>query len=278
MEKKPISSKKIQSEKVNIAPLFEEAKQEQIKINKQKREQEKKEETAEPTPITSEAKQNKYIIAAIITIIIIIGAIILLPKFYTPKAAIPITISDKLKEAYTHPSETAFVYNGFPFVKQDGSWYTNIQSSINNQVYTIPLHFSPKEVENITITGNLDQFLGRLENNLSNFQYQTYLTFDPIGNDLAYVAVSTGELSINLGKVLNIAVVAVCSNDKDPACTRNQTKPITCENTKDPVIFYKEETPAQITIKNNCLTIQGREYDLVKGTDRLLYKMYGIIN
>ncbi|MBS3137426.1 hypothetical protein J4232_03265 [Candidatus Woesearchaeota archaeon] len=264
MEKTHKENKKLAAEKVDLSQAID---------NEFK---EIKESSTDSHSSSSESKQNTYLFITILIILLIIACIFFIPKFYTPENK---TIDDLLDDASTKKAtSTSFVYNGFSFIKQDGTWYTHIQSSLDNQIYTIPLHFSPKEVENLSFTGDLEYYLSLLgENNISDFQYQTYLTFDPVGNDLAYIALATGELSINLGRLFNIAVVAGCTNDKDPACLKNNTVIITCENTTSPVIFFKEELPAQVNITKNCITIQGREYDFVKGVDRLLYRMYGIM-
>ena len=276
MDDKKQNSEKI--EKIDYSKIINNEIAEKQEKQKKIEKIEKKEQLNKPAEPIPEEKQSKYLIIGIILIILITAAIIAIPKFYTPKEK---TIDDLLDENYKNdPTPTSYVYGGFSFVKQDGTWYTHVQNSLDNQIYTIPLHFGPKEVENISIHGDINTFLDKLETNniTSEFQYNTYLTFDPIGSDLAFIALATGELSINFGKLFNIAVIAACTNDEDPACLRNNTKIITCENTTDPVIYLKEASPMNITINNNCITIQGREYEIVKGVDRLLYKMYGIMD
>ena len=47
-----------------------------------------------------------------------------------------------------------YMYNGFSFVFADGLWYTQVQKG--NTVWDVPLHFGPKQVENISVIGNID--------------------------------------------------------------------------------------------------------------------------
>ncbi|MBI5393561.1 hypothetical protein HZA96_06870 [Candidatus Woesearchaeota archaeon] len=267
MEKPHQENKEIAVEKADISSISHSSDNEFKEV---------KESKDDDQPI-SESKQTKYLIISIIVIILIVVGIILIPKFYTPKLK---TIDNLLDDAATKKnSETSFVYNGFSFVKKDGTWYTHIQNSLDLRTYTIAMHFSPKEVENITIEGNLLDFLGQLHkiNNLSSLDYQSYFTFDPIGTELSYIAVASGEMHTILRDLSGIDLIASCTNDNDPACQKNTTQIITCENTKEPVIFFKEANTTAIIIKNNCLTIQGAQYGLIRATDRLLYKFYGIV-
>jgi len=70
------------------------------------------------------------------------------------------------------------------------------------------------------------------------------------------------------------------------ACDRNATNIttacndipiITCDNTNDIVVYYKESDELNVEYRDNCIIISGKEFDLVKGVDRVLFNLYGIM-
>ena len=161
-------------------------------------------------------------------------------------------------------------YNGFSFIKGKDMWVTQIQPPGENKLYTIELRYGPRELEEIPIIGRPISLFREIQK-----INKTYITFDPYGNNLKYVGLAIGDIDINLIKVLGIEPVAACTKEHS-AC--NDTPIINCENTKAPVIFVKQDPVAFVEQKENCLIVQGNDFELVKAADKLLLYLYGIMN
>ncbi len=180
-----------------------------------------------------------------------------------PKPDTPSGLVVKTLEGEENP-ETNYMYNGFVFVKNGPLWQTQWRSG--NKQYNIMLHHGPKELENITITGDIDD---RFHSD------EVYVTFNPLGNDLNYVALSAGELSLSLVRALNVMPIASCDRNETPAC---KIRPIVnCINTDSAVIYLKEDPEAKVDLKGNCIVLQGKGKDIIKVTDRLILQWYGIM-
>lgn len=217
-----------------------------------------------------EAEENKpegnskllYIILAVI----IIGFIILFSiRFITGPSEKAVTI-DELHQKNIEGEETDinYVYNGFSFVFVNGMWYTQVQKG--NTVWDVPLHFGPKQLEDVPITGKLDDDFSEKE---------VYITFDPLGEDLQYVALSSAELSLSLTKGFGVFPIAACSKNETDTCI---SRPIrTCEG-NDSVIYIRQANYTNVRLNKNCAIIEGDNEGIVKATDRLLLKWYRIIN
>jgi hypothetical protein len=159
-----------------------------------------------------------------------------------------------------------YTYNGFKFVQIASQWHTEWQK--NDTIYTIHLRHDPKSVEQIPI-----EYI-----NGSTFQIgnPTYVTFDPLSEQLNYIALASSELVLSLSNTFRITVI--------PACTHNESYPcdsllaVTCESTNSTVIYFKY-TPndSGAVFKNNCLTIYGDKEDLMKATDKVIYRLYQIM-
>ena len=160
-------------------------------------------------------------------------------------------------------SEDNFIYNGYAFVNKDGLWYTQWQRGSN--LYNLALHFNPKEAEEVKIEGDLDERFNK---------DKTYVTFDPKGNYLQYVALSVTELSFSMTKVFNIRPIAACSKNETSACL---DRPIVDCDTNASVIYVREGPEPKITGKGNCIIIEGPGEDMVKATNRLIYEWYQIM-
>ena len=162
--------------------------------------------------------------------------------------------------------ENAYTYNGFSFVRLEGLWFTQLTVPGSSNLYNIQLHYGPREVDDLAISGEVKKFL----------QYPSlYVTFDPLGRDLSSVALAAGELSLNTAVVLNITPTASCTRNETEICKK--LKIITCEDQQYPVVYLREAPRTGIVAEENCLTISGTGQDLVKATDRLLLEWMGIM-
>ncbi len=236
-----------------------------------------KEEKGEKKEIDIKTGTRNFLIVFGV-IILILAVIIIIAKFYKPDLT---TLNDLHEKNLKGKklNEDAYVYNGFSFVKHQGSWYTQIYSPGKNTKYEIPLHFGPVDVENISLTGDFTEFFKAVQdNNISKYQNQAYLTFNPHEENLTYVNLAIGELNINFRKVLNTHLEFACT-EEDPACALYNASIVTCANASQqtPVFYVKSDPKTKVSENNYCLTIQGTDEEIVKAVDRLLYQMYLVI-
>ena len=163
--------------------------------------------------------------------------------------------------------EEGYVYNGYSFVKVDGLWWTEMDKF--GTLLKVPLHFGPKELEDIDITGLLKGELFNREENL-------YIAIDPEVAD-KYYTLAVSELSFNTAKGMERMPVGSCI--KENAICENRTI-VNCENNPDKLAVIElavaPENKIEI-IDGVCIKISGSEYGLAKGVNRLLYQWYGIM-
>jgi hypothetical protein len=213
-------------------------------------------------------KSNKrffVILAAIIGILIlIIGGFFIFKHFSTPAGTATIEDLHKLN-LEGKGGEKDYVYNGFSFVYFDGLWYTQMQR--DNIMWNIPLHFGPKDLENVSITGK--------GINDSFKKDEVYITFDPTLKPLSYVALSAAELSSNLIKGIGVMPIAACLKNETDACSDRPI--ITCES-GEAAIYLKQSNETKISLEGNCVILEGQDYELVKATDRFLLQWYRIMD
>ena len=168
-------------------------------------------------------------------------------------------LDDQLK------SEEGYTYNGYSFVKVDGLWWTEIK--LGNVLYKVPLHFSPKEVANISVKGKLDSSFDQGD--------EIYIAIDPEFTN-QYYSLALNELNFNVVKGIGRKPVGVCTKD-NPICDNRTT--LNCENNKGkPVIELKWSNQTKVNLKGTCILVEGQGYDLVRAADRLIWQWYGVMN
>jgi len=220
--------------------------------------------------IEKEKKISDKVLIISVAVIIIIIALILGLKFLPKEKTQPKTIDDlhllnlegKLKP------EQGYIYNQYSFVFANGLWYTQLQTISGTTLFNIPLHYAPKDLEDIPIEGEFNSTLFNSERGI-------YITFDPLGQNLNYVALAVGEFDQNIIKAFNKVPIAACDKNETNAC---KTRPIiTCNNTNKPVLYLQQKTETKVIYDNNCMIVQGIGPDIVRAVDRLLLKLYGIM-
>ena len=160
--------------------------------------------------------------------------------------------------------EDNYVYNGFSFVYFNEGWYTQAQRG--DTLYDIPLHYGPREVEDIFVVGELDPSFAA--NRI------IYITFDPSDPHVGFAAV---ELSLNLGKGLEAGTKSACDKAYDiDACKEREI--ITCSDTDKSVIHIKQADETKIKLKGKCIVIEGTEKDILRATDNVILRFYGILD
>jgi len=162
--------------------------------------------------------------------------------------------------------DEGYMYNGYSFIKVDGLWWTEVV--IGNKLVKIPLHFSPKEVEEIEIKGNL--------NPAFNYGDVVYIAIDPNVQD-QYYTLSLSELIFNVAKGLDRTPEGSCT-EENWAC-ENRTI-ISCDNNPNnkPVIELALAEESKIELVGSCIKISGSEYGIVKAVNRLLYQWYEVMD
>lgn len=160
-------------------------------------------------------------------------------------------------------------YNGFIFTEMQGSWITQWQN--NDKIYELSLRHNPTELEDVSIVGEI---------NVSLFnQQENYVTFDPNKEqDLKFVALAAGEMGLNLKRALSREPIFTCTTNETEAESCFEVPPVTCDDADKPVFLIDATGEALVTMENNCVTITGKDEELLRATDRLLYLFYGIMS
>ncbi len=188
-------------------------------------------------------------------------------KLYNSVTAASVVNDDDLDQqnlAGELGTATGYVYNGYSFVYTDGLWWTEMNKF--GTLLKVPLHFGPKELEDIPVRGNLDPDF--------NKGLEIYIAIDPEVRD-KYYSLALSELSFNVVKGLDRKPIGSCTKE-DWAC-ENRTI-ISCENSLGkPVIELVLANESRIDISGTCIKLSGQEYGIVKATNRLLYQWYGVM-
>src|SRR3989338_1276440 len=189
------------------------------------------------------------------TLLMVLGIIILLIAIsfagvwgYNKYKAASILSVDELHQknlAGDLDEEEGYVYNGYSFVKVEGLWWTELNKFGTR--LKIPLHFGPKEVENISIQGTLDPAFNDVE--------QLFLSINPDVRD-KYYTLALSELSFNIVKGLDREPVGSCTAENWACENRTRRR---CEQNplKKPVSELDlNETPG-ITLSGMCIKLSG---------------------
>lgn len=230
--------------------------------------EENQEESKEEEAKEVKLKSDKTLMIGAIIIILLFGAIFGLRHFGQER---PKTIDElhdlnfkgKLKK------DQGYLYDGvYSFVKFDGLWYAQLVSPKGTRLYNIQFRYGPRDVEKIKIEGSLDT-------NLINNATEYYVTFNPTGQNFSSVALAIGDFNTHMTNIFFKQPIAACDKNETNACANRQI--ITCDNTDKLVLYVKESNTSRVVYDDNCITIEGSGFDLVKGIDRVLYEFYEII-
>jgi hypothetical protein len=165
-----------------------------------------------------------------------------------------------------------YIYGDFSFVYYDDLWWTEVVVHYEEEptIIVIPLHYSPNEVEDIKIDGNLDQEFNKV--------VDLYISIDPKIVDQHY-SLALSELSFNIVKGIGRKPIGSCSEENE-ACTGRVI--ISCENNPNnyPVLelVYDESLETGKVEKDGlCMRISGSEEEIVRAADRLLLDWYQVM-
>ena len=161
--------------------------------------------------------------------------------------------------------ETSYIYNGFNFNKEAGIWYTQIER--NGLPYIIMTEHGPKEVENMLVS-----YKGNIFNTLTRSGNTIYLSFDPTQENKSDVAVAAVDFAKGLSIVYRMDVESACLVNATE-CTQIQT----CNTTDKAIIEIIKDDNPRAEYEGNCLRVYGKNTDLIKVVNRLMFEWYGII-
>ncbi|MBI1935236.1 hypothetical protein HYS31_02245 [Candidatus Woesearchaeota archaeon] len=211
---------------------------------------------------------EKALIIGITALILLLAAVFAFAILQKPE---PKTLEDlhvlnlkgKLKP------EQGYVYKGaYSFVALDNQWYTQLQSPKGTKIYSMALRYSPRDLNNISIEGTLDK-------EFFDSQSEFYVTFNPVGNDFSHVSLAVADFGTHMSKVFEKNPIAACDRNETEPC---KARPIVICEDYDKLVLYVREAPRQrVYYSSNCIVVEGSGLDLVKGVDRVLYNLYGIM-
>ncbi len=246
--------------KEGVADILEEMKTEE-KLD----EEIKKRFTPQSAPEDPESKQKSrrsmYVIAGVFCIVLM-----LVFAFTLVRKDEVATFRDISGQSVKGVVDDRYRYNGFNFVNIDGIWYTELMNG--NRKITLPLHYGPRDVENMTIDGSLGS--GFTDAKL------IYIAFDPLDNNLTYIALANGELSLSLARAMGLMLKAACTQNQTVSCAKQPILSCGSDDNKA-IIELRQGNTTGVFYKNNCILVTGDDMNLVKAVDRLLLKWYGIM-
>lgn len=199
----------------------------------------------------------------VLNLVIVLAIIIII--FFSLGIFVKRITSPKIEKEYS---------NGFTFTKIGKFWYTTIKNPILNQEYNVDFRYSPSQVKNITVIGNPKSFFDLLKQNELD---AAYITFDFRNNVTSAYSLAAADLSKMLKVVNRVTLIAACTENITDVCSKRPI--VTCENQEDKslVIFLKDSETPKISMIKNCLTIEGKNEELVKAYNKLLFIWYGIL-
>ncbi|MBI2657153.1 hypothetical protein HYX08_00490 [Candidatus Woesearchaeota archaeon] len=229
----------------------------------------KVEETNREEPEEQPKKSSeKALIMAIVIVVLLFAAVFAFSIFYKQE---PKTLEDlhvlnlqgKLKP------EQGYVYKGaYSFVTLDNLWYTQLTSPKGSKIYSLALRYSPKDLKDIAIAGKLDS-------ELFDSQQEFFVTFNPTGKEFSYIGLAVADFNTHMSKVFEKIPIAACDRNETAPC---QNRPIvTCDDAGKLVLYVKESERFRTYYDGNCIVVEGKGLDLVRGVDRVLYNLYGIM-
>ncbi len=204
------------------------------------------------------------VVGAIIAILVILlfGWQLIFP----PEPAYSLDELHELNLAGKLDPERGYMYEGFSFVLFDNRWFTRFMRPNTTKVFDVELRFGPREIQNVSLVGDPVPFIKE------NDQNATYVTFDPLQDNLSFVALAAADVTTALNKIFFTSAY--------PACTRNETETcytlpiVTCMEGL-PVILLRDAPVPSVIVNGSCIIIEAKNMDLVRAADRLLLEWYG---
>ena len=227
----------------------------------------KVEEANKPEP--EPAKSSEKILIIGVAVLVLVFAAILIYSIYSKPQ--PKTLEDLHRlnlQGKLKPSQGYVYKDAYSFVTLDNLWYTQLASPKGTKIYNLALRYSPKDLKDIKIGGALnDKFF--------NNQTEYYVTFNPNGKDFSSIGLAVADFDTHMSKVFEKKPIAACDRNETEPC---KTRPVvTCEDKDKLVLYIKESDNLKVYYDKNCIVVEGRGFDLVKGVDRILYNLYDVM-
>lgn len=190
--------------------------------------------------------KSALIVTGVLALIVV--GIFVAKMFYKPRSPYP-----------------TLTYNNFLFEQIEGMWYTQWQR--DGQVYNIGLRYNPKEVETVPVRGRMNETFTR---------QPFYITFDPDENqsNFKYLALGVAELGLNIVRGMGGQIMSACTKNISEACADHPI--VTCDDDDKAVFYFRTADEPRVRLEGNCLIIEGKELELIKAVDRVLYHFYTI--
>jgi len=247
-------------------------------ISKEEYEKKKKEIEELPEPVIEEKKEEDVpevklkadkmlIIGAIV--LVLIFTIILGLRFFTEEEQKTIDELHELNLKGKLKDDQGYLYKGvYSFVNVEDVWYAQLMSPSGSTLFNFNFRYSPRDLEDIKIKGTLDT-------KKFNEAKEYFVTFNPLGTDFTHIQLARFDFDIQMTKVFQKTPKSACDRNATPC---SGVPIITCDNTDEIVVYYKESNDLSVEYDDNCIIISGLGFDLVKGVDRVLYNFYDIMD
>ena len=248
-----------------------------------KEEYEKKKKEIEDIPEPKEEKQEEEVkevklktdkVLIVSAFVVVLVFAVIFGMRFVNQEEIPETIDDlhQLNLKGKLKPEQGYLYKGVhSFVKVDDVWYAQLMSSSGKTLYNFNFRYSPRDLEDIKIKGNLD-----IEK--FNDAKEYYTTFNPLGGNFTHIRLARLDFDLQMTRVFQKIPVSACDRNTTSSNLACLDVPIiTCENTDDIVVYYKESDKLSVEYEDNCIIISGSGFDFIKGVDRILYNLYDVM-
>ena len=227
------------------------------------------EKTKQAPPSFSKSSDKSLVIIIVVLVLLVGGVFFGIKNMNVNNRPLTIDELNELNFAGKLKPDQGYLYKGiYSFVFYDGLWYTQVGTRTGTTQFNVPLHYGPRDLEDINIEGVLNI-------TLFNASDEVYMTFNPLDPNLQYIALSIGEFDQSLIRAFGKTPVAACVVNETLACSSRPI--IDCDNTDKPVVLMKDDIETKVVLQNNCMVIQGRANEIVRATDRVLLALYNIM-
>ena len=223
------------------------------------------EQKPEPIPDVKPFNTDKVMIVAGVLVLLIFLAVIFLPKYLKGPSLTLDELHERNLQGKLKPDQ-GYVYNGHSFVFYDSLLYTSVVNPGRTKQITLPFHFGPRDTEAIAP-------LGEYNASLFDSSRDIFMTFDPKDEGLPFIGVATGETDQVLINAFGKGVIAACTRNESFPCSARPK--VDCD-TAAPVIYFATENQTNVLFLDNCIIVSGREKELWKAADRMLFHFLGI--
>ncbi|MEM4261289.1 MAG: hypothetical protein QXG00_08650 [Candidatus Woesearchaeota archaeon] len=215
------------------------------------------------------------VIIVVVIFVISLGLIFRNNIFFKKFFFLDKEVSDKISEEnniiINKINETdRYEYNGVAFIKEGRFWTSTVK--IHNYEYYLELYYGPREVEDINIIYNLNNFTF-----LTSRHKEAYIVFDPRDSNLTNIALASATLSRSLTDVYGITPIAACT-EKTQYC-ENRPIIVSCASRPDrAIIFIRSSNITRVEYSGNCLFVEGKNEELLRATEKTRLGWYGIVH